>query len=114
MAETFEDVDNNTLIEFSETYPRASWSPMIYNKFKYVYNIYLHINLHSIEGCGITVTAAKADAIRKYISIVSAMKISTINKKIGDSENMMKNDTSLNYLENKSHFSEDIRPSGMV
>jgi len=114
MTDTFEDVDNNTLSNFRETYPRASWSPMIYNKFKNVYNIYLHIDLHLIEGCGISVTAAKLDAIKKHTAIISSIKISTINNKIGGSENMMKNYAPSNYLENTSNFTEDIRPSGMV
>jgi len=112
MAETFEDV--NTLKEFSETYPRASWSPMIHNKLKKVFNIYLHIDLNPIKGCGISVTAAKADAIRKHTAFVSFKKMNSKNNEICDPETMMKNYTPSKYLGNTSRFAEDTWPSGIV
>lgn len=114
MTDIFEDVDNDILSKFCETYPRASWSPMIYNKLENLYIINLHIDLHLISGRGNSVTAAKADAIRKHTAIISYIKKSTTNNEIGGSENMMKNCASSNYLENTSNFTEDIRPSGMV
>lgn len=112
MTETFEDVA--ILKEFTKTYPRASWSPEIYNKYKNVYNIYLHIGLHSLEGRGISITVAKANAIRKHTAIVFSAKTSNRQNKIGDSEYVMKNDAPSNYLGNTSHFAEDTGPSGIV
>ncbi|CAI6357989.1 unnamed protein product [Macrosiphum euphorbiae] len=112
MAETFEDLA--TLNEFSETYPRASWSPEIYNKYKNVYNIYLNIDLHSVSGRGISITAAKANAIRQYNAIVSSEKMSNRKNKIDGSENMMNNYAPSNFLVNTSHFAEDTQPSGKV
>lgn len=110
MTDTFENILN----KFSETYPRASWSPMIYDKIKNLYNIYLHIDLYLIDGQGTSVTSAKADAIAKHTAIISFIKTSTTNNEIGVSENMMKNCASSNYLEKTSNVTEDIRPSGMV
>lgn len=99
MAETLKDLA--TLKEFSETYPRATWSPEIYNKYKKVFNIYLHSDLDSVEGRGISITAAKACAIRMYYLIAS-------------SKNMTNIYAPSNYLGNTSHFAEDTQPSGIV
>ncbi|XP_008183204.2 uncharacterized protein LOC103309474 [Acyrthosiphon pisum] len=106
MAETFEDLA--TLEKFSKTYPRAFWSPEMFNKYNSVYNIYLHIDLDSIEGRGISITAAKACAIRMYNSIISSEKMSNNKNEIDKSENMTNNYATSG---NTSHFAEDTQLS---